>query len=367
MIYSFPFAIQPLQAAFEASGAHRSKPRRRSAPSPLRSFLARRLAARAARLRIRGRSDVRAHARRVRRRAHGRRQHPGQHEGAFRSRSTSTSRRSSMRRRTSSSAGLLVFSFAVLLSVYILNRAHAARARLSCAHEHAFTRRCARPTRLRAARRQPSSTLAGITAVFGPSGSGKTDLAAHHCRPRARARAAPSAFDGETWQSGESRCRLTARRVGYVFQDGRLFPHMTVAQNLEFAQRRSARRATPLHRPRGARSRRSTFARCSDGARRRCPGGEQQRVAIARARCCEARGSCSWTSRCPRSTSSASGKSCRTSRRCPRSSACRCCHVTHNVGRGRATRDATSCCSRTAESPRTVMSAEIFERSDWVS
>ena len=50
--------------------------RRRSS----RSLLARRVAARAARLRVGGRAVVRAHARRVRRRAHGRRQHPRQNQ-----------------------------------------------------------------------------------------------------------------------------------------------------------------------------------------------------------------------------------------------------------------------------------------------
>ena len=70
--------------------------------------------------------------------------------------------------------------------------------------------------------------LEGITALFGPSGSGKTTL----LRVIAGLEDAASgtvAFDGETWQSGEARVPTHRRHVGYVFQDGRLFPHLTVS------------------------------------------------------------------------------------------------------------------------------------------
>ena len=80
-IYSFPFAVQPLQAAFEGVGPRAARSGGDARRRPARSVLARRIPARAARLRVRGRADVRAHARRVRRRADGRRQHSGPHEG----------------------------------------------------------------------------------------------------------------------------------------------------------------------------------------------------------------------------------------------------------------------------------------------
>ena len=83
--------------------------------------------------------------------------------------------------------------------------------------------------------------LEGITAVFGPSGSGKTTLlrAIAGLERGARGRIA---FDGATWQDGTRWLPPHRRRIGYVFQDGRLFSHLTVAQNLRFAHRRAAAR-----------------------------------------------------------------------------------------------------------------------------
>ena len=123
--------------------------------------------------------------------------------------------------------------------------------------------------------------LEGITALFGPSGSGKTTL----LRIIAGLEDAASgtvAFDGETWQNGESRVPTHRRHVGYVFQDGRLFPHLTVAENLQFALQRGAsapRRAIALEAAIEALDLTSLLARRTPSL----SGGEQQRVAIARA------------------------------------------------------------------------------------
>jgi len=124
-------------------------------------------------------------------------------------------------------------------------------------------------------------TLAGITAVFGPSGSGKTTLLRIISGLEQKA-GGTITFDGETWQSGDTQVPTHRRHVGYVFQDGRLFPHMTVAQNLEFALRRSARGARPsidLEETIEALDLRSLLGRRTPSL----SGGEQQRVAIARA------------------------------------------------------------------------------------
>ena len=124
-------------------------------------------------------------------------------------------------------------------------------------------------------------TLAGITAVFGPSGSGKTTLLRIISGLEQEA-SGTVAFDGETWQSGDSRVPTHRRHVGYVFQDGRLFPHMTVAQNLEFALRRSTTGPRPsidLEDAIEALDLRPLLARRTPSL----SGGEQQRVAIARA------------------------------------------------------------------------------------
>src|SRR3546814_742868 len=71
----------------------------------------------------------------------------------------------------------------------------------------------------------------GLTALFGPSGAGKTsilNMVAGLLRPdRGHIRIGDrTLFDGAT------DLRPEARRVGYVFQDDRLFPHRRVRANL---------------------------------------------------------------------------------------------------------------------------------------
>jgi molybdate transport system ATP-binding protein len=79
-------------------------------------------------------------------------------------------------------------------------------------------------------------TDAGVTALFGRSGAGKTSVVnaiAGILRPdRGRIE-----IDGATLFDSESGIDVATprRRIGYVFQEGRLFPHLTVAQNLRYA------------------------------------------------------------------------------------------------------------------------------------
>ena len=122
--------------------------------------------------------------------------------------------------------------------------------------------------------------LTGITALFGPSGSGKTTLL-RIIAGLEQAASGTVAFDGETWQSGDRRVPPHRRQVGYVFQDGRLFSHMTVAQNLEFALRRSTSQppSIDLEKAIEALGLRPLLERRTPSL----SGGEQQRVAIARA------------------------------------------------------------------------------------
>ncbi len=75
-----------------------------------------------------------------------------------------------------------------------------------------------------------------VTAIFGPSGSGKSTLLsmiAGITQPDS----GTITIDGECLF--DSRLGINKpihqRRVGLVFQDGRLFPHMTVEQNLNYA------------------------------------------------------------------------------------------------------------------------------------
>lgn len=74
-----------------------------------------------------------------------------------------------------------------------------------------------------------------VTAVFGPSGSGKTtllNLVAGLLRPDHGA----ISIDGDLLFSSTQGVDLPPerRRVGYVFQDDLLFPHLTVKQNLRY-------------------------------------------------------------------------------------------------------------------------------------
>lgn len=86
----------------------------------------------------------------------------------------------------------------------------------------------------------------GLTALLGPSGAGKTrtlDVIAGLFRPDH----AVVRIDDETVADTPNRIWIPPhrRRVGYVFQDARLFPHLTVRQNLEYG-RWFARRRPPM-------------------------------------------------------------------------------------------------------------------------
>ena len=88
--------------------------------------------------------------------------------------------------------------------------------------------------------------LDGITALFGPSGCGKSTLLRTIAGLERNVRGRIT-FGGETWFDEKSRIFVPPhkRGVGYVFQDARLFPHLSVDGNLRYAARRSARREEP--------------------------------------------------------------------------------------------------------------------------
>ena len=84
------------------------------------------------------------------------------------------------------------------------------------------------------------TSLSGTTALFGPSGGGKSTLlriiAGLENRADGHVR-----FGGNVWADSTKRLFIPPhqRPVGTVFQDGRLFAHLTVAGNLRYADRRS--------------------------------------------------------------------------------------------------------------------------------
>jgi len=122
----------------------------------------------------------------------------------------------------------------------------------------------------------------GVTALFGPSGSGKTSIVgmiAGLTRPdRGRI-----VIDGETvFDSGKGiDVPAHRRRIGYVFQDGRLFPHMSVARNLDYG-----RWMTGLPRDEAQFRHVTDLLDIAPLVERRpgaLSGGERQRVALGRA------------------------------------------------------------------------------------
>ncbi len=78
----------------------------------------------------------------------------------------------------------------------------------------------------------------GITALFGPSGAGKTTLINMLAGLRQPDKGRITVHGSDLFNS-EKGINLPPerRRLGYVFQESRLFPHMTVAGNLLFGQR----------------------------------------------------------------------------------------------------------------------------------
>src|SRR5476649_2801917 len=75
----------------------------------------------------------------------------------------------------------------------------------------------------------------GATVLFGPSGAGKTSIinmiAGLLTPDRGRI-----VLDGEVLFDNAASIAVPPwrRRIGYVFQEGRLFPHLSVKRNLDY-------------------------------------------------------------------------------------------------------------------------------------
>jgi iron(III) transport system ATP-binding protein len=117
-----------------------------------------------------------------------------------------------------------------------------------------------------------------LTAILGPSGSGKTTL----LRVLAgfeRADAGTVSIGGAVVDGPGVHLAPERRQIGYVPQEGSLFPHLTVAANIGFG--------LPVRQRRGPATAELLEAVGLAGLGRRFPhqlsGGQQQRVALARA------------------------------------------------------------------------------------
>jgi len=123
---------------------------------------------------------------------------------------------------------------------------------------------------------------AGITVLFGPSGSGKTTVinaVAGLLRPD---RGRIACDDWELFDTAKNHWLPThKRRLGYIFQEGRLFPHLDVRKNLLYGQR-----FIPKSAPREDFGHVVEMLGIGHLLNRRpnmLSGGEKQRVAIGRA------------------------------------------------------------------------------------
>ena len=117
-----------------------------------------------------------------------------------------------------------------------------------------------------------------IAVLFGPSGCGKTTL----LRMIAGLEAPDGGsihLDGAAWFQGRSHLPAHRRRVGYVFQEGALFPHLDVAANVAFGLERKEAPSTRV----AELIRRVGLAGLEHRRPGELSGGQRQRVALARA------------------------------------------------------------------------------------
>jgi molybdate transport system ATP-binding protein len=122
----------------------------------------------------------------------------------------------------------------------------------------------------------------GATALFGPSGAGKTSVVNMIAGLLVPDRGSIELDDAVLFDAA-SRINVPPhrRRIGYVFQEGRLFPHLSVRQNLDYGRRMSRR-----PRDAGEFERIAALLDIGDLLERRprmLSGGERQRVAVGRA------------------------------------------------------------------------------------
>ncbi len=119
-----------------------------------------------------------------------------------------------------------------------------------------------------------------LLALLGPSGSGKTTLLRVLCGFE-RADAGTIEIDGRRVAGDGLHLPSEQRRIGYVPQEGALFPHLSVAENIVFGLPRGQRRAR--HRVDELLELVGLPAAYGERAPQQLSGGQQQRVALARA------------------------------------------------------------------------------------
>jgi molybdate transport system ATP-binding protein len=124
--------------------------------------------------------------------------------------------------------------------------------------------------------------MRGATALFGPSGAGKTSIINMIAGLLPPDRGTITLDDTVLFDAAKGiNVPPHRRRVGYVFQEGRLFPHLSVRQNLDYGRRMSGH-----PRDTGEFDRIATLldiGHLLDRRPKMLSGGERQRVAVGRA------------------------------------------------------------------------------------
>ena len=122
--------------------------------------------------------------------------------------------------------------------------------------------------------------LAGVTALFGRSGCGKTTL----LRIAAGLERVPGGevvFGDLVWQQGGRFVPLHRRRIGLVFQEPSLLPHLSARGNMLYGYRRTPEGERRMHLPEVADM--LGIGDLLDRPVDRLSGGQRQRVSLGRA------------------------------------------------------------------------------------
>ncbi|WP_018231516.1 molybdenum ABC transporter ATP-binding protein [Thioalkalivibrio thiocyanodenitrificans] len=122
--------------------------------------------------------------------------------------------------------------------------------------------------------------LEGVTSLFGRSGCGKTTLL-RIIAGLERVRGADVRFGGRVWQGDRQFVPLHRRRIGLVFQEHSLLPHLTALDNLLYGYRRTPKQHRRLQLEEVAEM--LDISALLERPVDRLSGGQQQRVSLGRA------------------------------------------------------------------------------------
>lgn len=125
-----------------------------------------------------------------------------------------------------------------------------------------------------------ATPASGVTALFGRSGCGKTSLL-RIIAGLERIKGASVSFRDQRWQEGRCFVPLHQRRIGLVFQEHSLMPHLSVQGNLLYGYRRTPA-ALRRHHPDEV----AELLGIADLLQRpvdQLSGGQRQRIAVGRA------------------------------------------------------------------------------------